>query len=154
MSSSVSKTRFAHTNLIADDWKKLAEFYIHVFDCTPVSSERDHHGPQIDDLTSIKGARVRGRHLRLPGHGESGPTLEIFQYNTKDARPTPSLNRPGFAHIAFEVDDVEKKREEIKNWGGQDIGKLVTLTIPGAGTLTLIYMSDPEGNIVELQKWE
>ena len=31
--------------------------------------------------------------------------------------------------------------------------QLVTIDISGAGKLSLIYMSDPEGNIVELQKW-
>ena len=27
------------------------------------------------------------------------------------------------------------------------------LDIPGAGRLTLVYMTDPEGTIIELQKW-
>jgi catechol-2,3-dioxygenase len=26
--------------------------------------------------------------------------------------------------------------------------------IPDAGIITFIYMTDPEGNIIELQKWE
>ncbi len=68
-------TRYAHTNLIADDWRRVADFYIEVFDCVPVSSERDHHGPLTDELTAMPGARIRGRHLRLPGHGDNGPTL-------------------------------------------------------------------------------
>ena len=33
------------------------------------------------------------------------------------------------------------------------VGDLVTLDIPGAGRLTLVYMTDPEGNIIELQRW-
>ena len=37
-----SGIRYAHTNLIADDWRRLADFYIQVFACEPVSSERDH----------------------------------------------------------------------------------------------------------------
>ena len=48
---------------------------------------------------------------------------------------------------------MEQKREEILKWGGRDYGKLATIDIPGAGRLTLIYMTDPEGNIVELQRW-
>ena len=32
-------------------------------------------------------------------------------------------------------------------------GDLVTIDIASAGRLTLIYMTDPEGNVVELQKW-
>ncbi|MEQ1842755.1 MAG: VOC family protein, partial [Verrucomicrobiales bacterium] len=94
-----------------------------------------------------------GCHLRLPGHGDQGPTLEIFQYTEQESSLPPSLIRPGFAHVAFEVPDVEAKRTEVIAQGGRDFGKLVTLDIPGAGRLTLIYMCDPEGNIVELQRW-
>ena len=63
------------------------------------------------------------------------------------------MNRPGYAHLAFEVDDVDAKRAQIKEFGGDDYGELVTIDIADAGKLTLIYMTDPEGNIVELQKW-
>jgi catechol 2,3-dioxygenase-like lactoylglutathione lyase family enzyme len=145
--------RYAHTNLIADNWRRLADFYIEVFACVPVSSERDHHGPLTDDLTGISGARIQGQHLRLPGHGDNGPTLEVFTYAKNAPHPPTELHRPGFQHLAFEVDDVPAKRGEILARGGADVGKLVTLDIPGAGKLTLIYMTDPEGNIIELQKW-
>jgi len=101
----------------------------------------------------MPGAHAKGCHLRLPGHGENGPTLEIFQYVEQESSLPPSLIRPGFAHVAFEVPDVEEKRAEIVRQGGRDLGQLVTLDIPGAGRLTLIYMCDPEGNIVELQRW-
>ena len=40
-----------------------------------------------------------------------------------------------------------------KKMGGDDYGELVTIDIPNAGRLTLLYMIDPEENIVELQKW-
>lgn len=150
---STSGIRYAHTNLIADDWRALAKFYVEVFDCVPVSSERDHHGPHTDDLTAMLGARIQGRHFRLPGHGENGPTLEIFTYATNAPHPPTELHRPGFQHLAFEVPDVERKREEVLARGGRDLGKLVTIDIAGAGRLTLVYMTDPEGNIIELQRW-
>jgi catechol 2,3-dioxygenase-like lactoylglutathione lyase family enzyme len=148
-----SGIRYAHTNLIANDWQRMADFYTQVFGCEPVSAERDHHGPHIDALTGMPGERIRGRHLRLPGHGDHGPTIEIFSYSRNEPTPPTALNRPGFAHLAFEVPDVEAKRAEILRWGGRDVGELVTIEIKGAGRLTLIYMADPEGNIVELQKW-
>ena len=145
--------RYAHTNLIADDWRRMLAFYVEVFGCVPVSSERDHRGPHIDALTAMPGARIRGQHVRLPGHGEHGPTLEIFQYEKNESPLPTSLNRPGFAHLAFEVEDVEAKRAEVLARGGRDVGKVVTIDIQGAGRLTLNYMADPEGNIVELQHW-
>lgn len=147
------RIRYAHVNIIATDWRRLAEFYIAVFDCVPVSSERDHHGPHTDALTGIPDVRVRGRHLRVPGHGENGPTIELFTYDQQLDAANPAINRPGFAHIAFEVDDFDAVREQVKEWGGRDYGEQITVDIPGAGKLTLIYMTDPEGNIIELQRW-
>jgi predicted enzyme related to lactoylglutathione lyase len=145
--------RYAHTNLIARDWKRLANFYERLFDCVPVSSERDHHGAKFEALTARRAARARGRHLRLPGHGENGPTLEIFEYEHGEELLRPEIARPGFAHIAFEVPDIQKKRAEVIAAGGRDYGEVVTLDIAGAGRLTLCYMCDPEGNIIELQTW-
>jgi catechol 2,3-dioxygenase-like lactoylglutathione lyase family enzyme len=153
MSTSPSGIRYAHTNVMATDWKRLQDFYVEVFACEPISSERDHKGPTFEALTSLPGGSFKGRHLRLPGHGEKGPTLEIFQSNQNEPRLPTRLARPGFGHIAFEVPDVAAKREEVLKWGGGEIGQLVTLDIPGAGKLTLIYMTDPERNIIELQRW-
>ena len=145
--------RYAHTNVVARDWQALARFYIDVLGCEPVSSERDHGGPLYEALTGMPGARASGRHLRLPGHGATGPTLEIFRFADLADGPAPRLNRPGLAHLAFEVDDVEASRRQVLAHGGGQVGELVTLDIAGAGRLTLVYMTDPEGNIVELQRW-
>ncbi len=146
-------TRYAHVNIISVDWKQLCNFYEQVFDCEPVSTERDHHGPQVDALTAIPNVRVRGRHLRVPGHGENGPTIEIFTFSENAPDQPKPLNRPGFAHLAFEVDDLDTTRAQVKKLGGDDYGEMVTIDIEGAGQLTLLYMTDPEGNIVELQNW-
>jgi hypothetical protein len=34
------RARFAHTNLVADDWRQLASFYEEVFGCIPLPPER------------------------------------------------------------------------------------------------------------------
>jgi hypothetical protein len=44
--------------------------------------------------------------------------------------------------------------DEVMAAGGGSVGDLVALEIPGAGTVTLIYVTDHEGNIIELQKWQ
>ncbi len=147
------EARFVHTNLIAQDWRKLAQFYEQVFGCTPVPPERDLAGQWLEDATGVPGAEIRGLHLRLPGYGDEGPTLEIFQYNRQAERPETAINRPGFAHIAFAVDDVEAARDAVIEAGGGTVGKLVSLEVPGAGRVTFVYLVDPEGNIIELQRW-
>lgn len=147
------KAKYRHTNIVARDWWKLAGFYQKVFGCEPVPPERVAVGKWVERCTGVAGAEVRGVHLRLPGYGEDGPTLEIFQYNKTEQRPATAINRPGLAHLAFEVDNVETARNEVILAGGRCVGEMVTVEIPGAGTITFIYMTDPEGNIIELQKW-
>lgn len=70
--------RYVHTNLIARDWRGLANFYQTLFGCVVVAPERDFSGPDLEAGSGVSGAALRGVHLRLPGYGENGPTLEIF----------------------------------------------------------------------------
>lgn len=146
-------TRYVHTNLIARDWRALSSFYVRLFDCKPVPPERDLAGDWLDAATGIKQAHITGIHLRLPGHGETGPTLEIFSYDALPSRPSIATNTPGFGHIAFLVDDVEKLAEAVLAAGGTSVGELATRDVPGVGRLTFRYLRDPEGNIIELQSW-
>lgn len=145
--------RFTHTNIVAGDWRKLAGFYEKVFGCTPVPPERNLSGKWIEEATGVSAAHIKGMHLRLPGYGNEGPTLEIFQYNHEEKRDATAVNRPGFTHIAFSVEDVAAALEAVKAAGGGAIGEIVSLPIQGAGTVTIVYATDPEGNIVELQTW-
>lgn len=144
---------FAHTNLVARDWRALASFYERVFGCEPLPPQRDLSGPLVDAATSLAGARIRGAHLRLPGFGDGGPTLEIFQYSPEESAPHTAVNRPGFAHIAFRVESVTTAREEVLAAGGGEVGKVVSIPVAGAGVVTFVYVTDPEGNIIELQSW-
>lgn len=145
--------RYAHTNLIAQDWRSLARFYQDVFGCVPVPPERDFSGTKLDALTGLQGARLRGIHLRLPGYGNTGPTLEIFEYTQSEPQPEPRVNRHGYGHIAFVVDDVARAAEDVVQAGGRAVGEIVTLEIAGGAQVTVCYMTDPEGNIIELQSW-
>ncbi len=146
-------TRYAHTNLTAHDWEKLAAFYVEVFGCEPLEPMRDLHGDWLEKGTGVKGAHLRGRHLRLPGHGADGPTLEIFQYYPVQPQALPVANRAGFGHVAFQVDDVEEALRAVIKFGGSVHGEVVQREIEGAGELTFTYARDPEGNLIELQAW-
>ena len=147
------RAKYVHTNLIAKDWKRLAKFYTDVFGCPPVPPERDYQGDELDSGTGLKCAHLTGAHLRLPGYEGNGPTLEIYHYDQLESGQTPVVNRPGFGHIAFEVDNVHDARKEVEANGGGVIGEIVTLTTKTGSKVTWCYMTDPEGNIIELQSW-
>lgn len=174
---------YVHVNIVARDWKKLARFYEEVFGCIPLLPERDLSGEWLDRATGVEEVHIYGIHLRLPGYGNdgkggnggsgaeksgdvhiSGPTLEIFQYNTpvkergrekpcaeKDVLPSP--DSPGFGHIAFSVDDVPAVVEAVFAHGGSAVGERTVREIPGAGIIDFQYVRDPEGNIIEVQRW-
>jgi len=150
----IEGARYSHTNLIARDWRLLAGFYQSVLGCELVPPERDYAGLALEAGTGVAGATLAGVHLRLPGHGPSGPTLEIYAYSHYADGPPPAVNRPGFAHLAFEVAAVEEARREILEAGGQAVGEVVTLTTAAGTRVTWCYVTDPEGNIIELQAWE
>jgi len=146
--------RYVHTNVIAKDWRKLADFYIAIFGCKPLYPERDLSGDWLDRVTGIEGAHIRGMHLALPGYGEGGPTLEIFQYEPENLRSGPDrINRQGYGHIAFLTDSVEDVLNRLVEHGGKPLGEVVTKVYEGIGTLTVEYAEEPEGNFIEIQNW-
>ena len=145
--------KYGHTNIIAEDWRALANFYQQLFGCVPVPPERDFQGAQIEAGTGVPGAHLRGVHLRLPGWGDNGPTLEILNYNTLENRGKNAVNRPGFGHIAFIVEDVAAAQQAVLRAGGRAVGEIVSLQIATGAIVTMCYVTDPEGNIVELQSW-
>jgi catechol 2,3-dioxygenase-like lactoylglutathione lyase family enzyme len=144
--------RYVHTNLIARDWRALVDFYCAVFGCVVSSPERDLHGASVDAGTGVPGATVTGVHLRLPGHGPDGPTLEVFNYSQLVEGQVPEVNRPGLAHLAFAVPSVPEARLSVLAAGGAPLGEVVTMAVSGK-QIAWCYVRDPEGNIIELQAW-
>lgn len=147
------KAKFSHVNLISKDWRSLADFYITVFGCKEKPPERDLRGPWVDTLTNLEHAHIKGSHLLLPGYGEDGPTLEIFTYDTNREHGQKRINSEGLGHIAFSVEDVQACVDQIISHGGSLVGDIVDADIAGVGRISVAYATDPEGNIIEIQRW-
>jgi glyoxylase I family protein len=146
--------RYVHTNIIAKDADKLIAFYKAVLHCKSINETRDLSGEWLDRLTGLNKAHITGEHLLLPGYGKDHPTLEIFTYDAIKENVIAEINRPGIAHIAFEVDDVEATLAEIVSAGGSSVGELVAAEYPDGLEAVFVYARDPEGNIIELQSWK
>jgi predicted enzyme related to lactoylglutathione lyase len=145
------RMRFGHVNIVARDWRRLVAFYVDVFACDVLQPERNLSGPTIDAGLGVTGASLQGVHLRLPGYGDSGPTLEIYKYQPLIDLPA-NVRRSGFGHIAFQVDDIAAVRQQVVAAGGSIVGEIVT-TQAGTRRESWCYVTDPEGNGVELQTW-
>jgi Predicted enzyme related to lactoylglutathione lyase len=145
--------RYVHTNIIAKDSDKLIDFYKKVFGCRSIGETRDLRGEWLDKMTGISNAHIVGEHLVLPGYDDDHPTLEIFSYDEMKGEQNHSINTYGFAHIAFEVDDVEETLNKLLQNGGKMKGELVHANYEDGRKATFVYATDIEGNIIELQSW-
>lgn len=146
--------RFAHTNIVSNNWRVLCEFYVQTFNCKIVPPIRNQAGEWLDKGTGLKNAKLEGAHLLLPGYGDNGPTLEIYQYNIIEKQKPISPNKRGFGHIAFEVGNVEDVLKNLISNGGSVFGEITKRKVDGVGEITFVYARDPEGNLIELQSWK
>jgi predicted enzyme related to lactoylglutathione lyase len=146
--------KYVHTSIVARDWISLSRFYVRALGCKRKPPERNLKGEWLDKATSLKGAHIEGAHLRLPGYRADGPTLEIFQYAREKKSGLATVNKPGYAHIAFAVQNVSRALEKVEKQGGGRVGAVVSTEISGVGSINFVYCRDPEGNIIELQKWD
>ena len=133
---------YGHTILIARDWKALAAFYEQVFGCIPVPPLRDLAGDALERGTAIPGAQLQGVHLRLPGFGDTGATLEILTYSTLGEQLPAAANRPGFGHIAFAVSDVSRACDAVLRAGGGIHGDIVANPRTDTNKLSMCVRGD------------
>ncbi len=95
---------------------------------------------------------------------------EAYRKLTRPDRPTLTANnhaahrmivegvpveyfRPGFGHLAFSVADVAAAAVAVLAAGGRPVGEIVAVAVAGGGRVTWCYVTDPVGNVIELQSW-
>jgi len=103
--------KFVHTNIVSSDWKKLADFYINVFECIPILPERNLSGNWLDKGTGLKNASLTGVHLRLPGYGKNGPE-QILKTRTNYSEKSVKW----IVGIPFRETTLKSQLEKSKKW--------------------------------------
>ncbi|WP_419825995.1 VOC family protein [Sphingomonas sp.] len=116
----------------------------------------------MEEVTGVDQAEVRVAYVMCPGH-----QIELFQYTspggTETVQPRPC--DPGFAHISFEVPDMESVIAKAEPFGFRPIRAPVWIDL---GTLDLAkdgeptkgrrmlncYMRDGDGLAIELMQYE
>ncbi len=87
--------------------------------------------------------------LQLPG--SKRPFLEIMEYQNTVERQVPAVNEPGFAHLAFEVGDLQALIEIVLRSEGSLQGEVTNFGTRDQPHF-IVYVRDPEGNILELEQ--
>lgn len=101
----------------------------------------------IRQVTGVAGADIEVAYLRGPGH-----LLELIEYKAPadrgrvDARPCDT----GFAHVAFDVDDVEAAVASAANFGVHPINPPVATNAGPNRGRKVVYLRDCDGVTIEL----
>ncbi|MFB6189894.1 MAG: VOC family protein [Halapricum sp.] len=129
-----------HVGLTVSDLDRAVAFYRDVLNLDVVS-EFSVGGEAFATGVDVEGASAAFAHL------DAGDArLELVSYSPEgDARPAPSLNEPGAAHVGLTVDDLDAVYEELPD----DVETLSAPQTTESGT-RILFVRDPEDNLVEL----
>ena len=113
-----------------------------------VTSRAPRDPKTIEHIVGIAGADIEVAYVRGPGH-----SIELIEYKgPRDkgkvvARPCDT----GFAHLAFDVRNLEAVVAAVAPYGLVPVAPPLTLTQggPNAGS-KIVYLRDPDGVTIEL----
>lgn len=141
--------RLSHISLTARNADALAAFYRGVFGLIDRRPPKRLSGAAVARGNGLPGAEIYALWLALPD--DPGPFLEILEYDPPASRPGPGVNDPGFGHLAFAVPDLRATLETARRLGGSLQGQITNFGTPEAPNW-IVYIRDPEGNILELDQ--
>jgi len=104
----------------------------------------------VRKIVGFADARLRISMVSIPG----GNRIELIQYVSPQGKPVDSATcNPGAAHIALQVDDIEKMYKDLSGRGIKFINPPEWGPGPGGtGTWGVSYLKGPDGITVEIME--
>ncbi|MAM12927.1 MAG: glyoxalase/bleomycin resistance/extradiol dioxygenase family protein [Rhizobiaceae bacterium] len=129
----MSDARIAHVAVWTGDLERMAGFYQRVFAAEPGERYESRRRPGFVS-----------RFMRLT----DGPTIEIMQAPWLGVADDPTVERPGFAHIAISLGSVAAVDRLAKE--AEEAGFLSSPPrLTGDGFYEAV-LADPDGNLIEI----
>lgn len=75
-----------------------------------------------------------------------------MEYKESITRSVPTVNEPGYGHLAFGVLDLSQTIENVLRFGGALQGQITNFGTEENPHL-IVYVRDLEGNILELEQF-
>ena len=141
--------RLLHVSLTARDADALSKFFREALGFVDRRAPTRLSGEHVSRGNGLPNANIYTIWLHFPD--DPGPFLEIMEYNEAMERHTPAVNEPGYAHIAFEVEDLHAAIDKGLRAGGDLQGEVTNFGTHARPHL-IVYVRDPEGNILELEQ--
>lgn len=129
-----------HVGITVEDLDRTVAFYRDVIDLA-VTDRFEVDGAAFATAVDVADASARFVHLEA-----DGVRVELVAYDPAEAGPAArELNRPGTAHLGLSVDDVDAFLAGLPD----DVDRVSDPQTTMTGT-RLVFLRDPEGNLVEL----
>lgn len=134
-----------HTSFTVSDLDRSIAFFRDGFGFQVVS--RAPRDPRlVSHITGVAGAEVETAYLRGPGH-----MLELIEYKAPAGRGRVQA-RPcdtGFAHIAFDVDNVEAAMQQAVRHGATAVAAPCEINAGPNKGRRIVYVRDWDGVTIE-----
>jgi lactoylglutathione lyase len=104
--------------------------------------------PHVQRIVGMPGAVLRISIVQVPG----GPAIELIQYVRPEGRKVDSTScNPGAAHVAFQVDNIQKMYEDLSTKGIRFVNPPIWAPgNDGRGRWGVAYLKGPDDITVEL----
>jgi glyoxylase I family protein len=110
--------------------------------------EGEMSGPIIDEVTGARGADVQMALVEL-----AGIKIELLQYNNIEIPDIPSLPyKPGYAHLAFKVSDLDELLLKVSAYGWKTPGEPQKISAGPLHGTRVIYVQSPDGQTLEFME--
>ena len=142
-------TGLHHFSIACADADRSIAFYRDLFGMKLIADREVERGGFVQDVTGVRGARVRIAHLQ--GHGLNFELLE-YREPRGDLRAR-EFNHAGSAHLCFTSDDIDETCATLAAIGvtvrSKEGAPVTVVGGPNDGGKGL-YIEDPDGNGVEI----
>lgn len=140
--------RVNHTGFTVSDLGRVSAFLRDVLGFT-ISATTRQSGPAVERMVGVPGAELD---IAFATHGDS--TIELICYVQPRSGRARELHHcdTGFAHIAFEVEDIERTATTVRAAGYRLFSEpQVVPAGPRKGGRN-VYAQGPDGIVIELQQ--
>jgi catechol 2,3-dioxygenase-like lactoylglutathione lyase family enzyme len=140
-----------HVNLVVQDLDAMTRFYQTLLGLK-VTKRVTISGEWIDRTVGLSQVKADVVYL----DAESGPRIELIRYLSPPAGPR-SIQLPnayGLRHMAFRVDGIDDLVKRLSQAGVKFFSEVQSVpdaqvTYAGGVHKRLVYLRDPEGNVLE-----
>lgn len=138
-----------HIAVTVSNTQRSLDFYVGMLGLEQVEQ---HQLPMssIDAVFGLTGASGTSTRLQVPG--QPAILIDLMELSgAEEGTSVQPLGSMGSTHMAFTVDNLDEVVTELKAKGVSFISDPVTFHLT-EGSVTVVFMRDPDGNYVELEE--